>query len=138
MRTIREWTRLRRIPHNRVGHFVYYDLAEMAQHIRRTKLKMSARGRSCQLRDLIAHLAANGLVVSAKEIRRFFARGTASLATCVPADREAPPAGTELRRENHQLANRQWLPLNPRLHLHRPRNSRAPIATVKLESASGA
>lgn len=26
VRTLREWTRLRRIPHHRVGHFVYYDL----------------------------------------------------------------------------------------------------------------
>ena len=25
VRTLREWTKLRRIPHHRVGHFVYYD-----------------------------------------------------------------------------------------------------------------
>ncbi|MDF9828512.1 hypothetical protein M2447_002635 [Ereboglobus sp. PH5-10] len=43
IRTLREWTRNRRIPHHRVGHFVYYDLAEVALHIR-TKLFVPARG----------------------------------------------------------------------------------------------
>lgn len=43
IRTLREWTRLRRIPHHRVGHFVYYDIAEIEVHIR-TKLKIPARG----------------------------------------------------------------------------------------------
>jgi hypothetical protein len=43
IRTLRDWTRLRRIPHHRVGHFVYYDPAEVAVHIR-TKLKIPARG----------------------------------------------------------------------------------------------
>ena len=43
IRTLREWTKLRRIPHHRVGHFVYYDPAEVAVHIR-TKLKVPARG----------------------------------------------------------------------------------------------
>jgi hypothetical protein len=43
IRTLREWTKLRRIPHHRVGHFVYYDAAEVATHIR-TKLKIPARG----------------------------------------------------------------------------------------------
>jgi hypothetical protein len=43
IRTLREWTKLRRIPHHRVGHFVYYDPAEVAAHIR-TKLKVPARG----------------------------------------------------------------------------------------------
>jgi hypothetical protein len=43
IRTLREWTRLRRIPHHRVGHFVYYDPADVAVHIR-TKLKVPARG----------------------------------------------------------------------------------------------
>jgi len=43
IRTLREWTRLRRIPHHRLGHFVYYDVAEVAVHIR-TKLKIPARG----------------------------------------------------------------------------------------------
>ena len=43
IRTLREWTKLRRIPHHRVGHFVYYDPAEIAVHIR-TKLKVPARG----------------------------------------------------------------------------------------------
>ena len=42
IRTLREWTRLRRIPHHRVGHFVYYDPAEVSVHIR-TKLKVPAR-----------------------------------------------------------------------------------------------
>jgi hypothetical protein len=32
-RTLREWTRLRRIPHHRLGHFVYYDVSEVAVHI---------------------------------------------------------------------------------------------------------
>ena len=43
IRTLREWTTLRRIPHHRLGHFVYYDTAEVAVHIR-TKLKVPARG----------------------------------------------------------------------------------------------
>lgn len=43
IRTLREWTKLRRIPHHRVGHFVYYDPEEVAGHIR-TKLRVSARG----------------------------------------------------------------------------------------------
>jgi hypothetical protein len=41
--TLRNWTKLRRIPHHWVGHFVYYDVAEVAAHIR-TKLKVPARG----------------------------------------------------------------------------------------------
>jgi hypothetical protein len=43
IRTLREWTKLRRIPHHRIGHFVYYDLAEVGIHIR-TKLLIPARG----------------------------------------------------------------------------------------------
>ena len=43
VRTLRNWTSLRRIPHMRVGHFIYYDPAEVAQHMR-TKLKVPARG----------------------------------------------------------------------------------------------
>lgn len=43
IRTLREWTRRRRIPHHRVGHFVYYDPAEVSHHIR-TKLRIPARG----------------------------------------------------------------------------------------------
>lgn len=43
IRTLRSWTKLRRIPHHRVGHFVYFDPAEVADHIR-TKLKIPARG----------------------------------------------------------------------------------------------
>jgi hypothetical protein len=42
IRTLRDWTKLRRIPHHRVGHFVYYDPAEVSVHIR-TKLKVPAR-----------------------------------------------------------------------------------------------
>ena len=43
IRTLRDWTKLRRIPHHRVGHFVYYDPSEVSVHIR-TKLKVPARG----------------------------------------------------------------------------------------------
>lgn len=43
IRTLREWTKLRRIPHHRVGHFVYYDPTEVGVHIR-SKLKVPARG----------------------------------------------------------------------------------------------
>jgi hypothetical protein len=43
IRTLRSWTKLRRIPHHKVGHFVYYDTIEVALHIR-TKLKVPARG----------------------------------------------------------------------------------------------
>ena len=28
IRTLRQWTKLQRIPHHRVGHFVYYDATE--------------------------------------------------------------------------------------------------------------
>ena len=43
IRTLRSWTKLRRIPHHKVGHFVYYDTIEVALHIR-TKLMVPARG----------------------------------------------------------------------------------------------
>ena len=43
IRTLRDWTKLRRIPHHRLGHFVYYDSVEVATHIR-TKLRVPARG----------------------------------------------------------------------------------------------
>ena len=43
IRTLRDWTKLRRIPHHRVGHFVYYEPVEVSVHIR-TKLKVPARG----------------------------------------------------------------------------------------------
>jgi hypothetical protein len=43
IRTLREWTRLRLIPYHRVGHFVFFDLADVAAHIR-TKLRVPARG----------------------------------------------------------------------------------------------
>ncbi|MGH7959462.1 MAG: hypothetical protein ACREH8_20980 [Opitutaceae bacterium] len=41
--TLRNWTKLRRIPHHRVGHFVYYNPSEVSDHIR-NKLKVPARG----------------------------------------------------------------------------------------------
>jgi hypothetical protein len=43
IRTLREWTKLRRIPHHRVGHFVYYDPSEVSDYIR-IKLMVPARG----------------------------------------------------------------------------------------------
>lgn len=43
IRTLREWTRLRRIPSHKVGHFVYYDPTEVLVHIR-TRLRVPARG----------------------------------------------------------------------------------------------
>jgi hypothetical protein len=43
VRTLRSWTKLRRIPHHKVGHFVYFDPAEVALHIR-TRLRVPARG----------------------------------------------------------------------------------------------
>jgi hypothetical protein len=42
IRTLREWTKLRLIPSHKVGHFVYYDLQDVAAHIRQ-KLKIPAR-----------------------------------------------------------------------------------------------
>ncbi|AWI10304.1 hypothetical protein CKA38_14515 [Ereboglobus luteus] len=42
IRTLRTWTQERRIPHHRLGHFVYYDLSEVAAHIR-TKLIVPPR-----------------------------------------------------------------------------------------------
>jgi hypothetical protein len=44
IRTLREWTKLRRIPYHRVGHFVYYPAAVDA-HIR-TKSTVPARSAS--------------------------------------------------------------------------------------------
>lgn len=38
--TLRNWSKQRHIPHHRVGHFVYYDPAEVARHIR-TKLRVA-------------------------------------------------------------------------------------------------
>lgn len=43
IRTLRQWTKLRRIPYHRVGRFIYFDPAEIAAHIR-TKLRVPARG----------------------------------------------------------------------------------------------
>lgn len=42
LRTLRNWTKLRRIPSHKVGHFRYYDPNEVAAHIR-TRLKVPAR-----------------------------------------------------------------------------------------------
>ena len=42
IRTLREWTRTRRIPHHRLGHFIYYDPVEVAQHVM-TKLLVPTR-----------------------------------------------------------------------------------------------
>jgi hypothetical protein len=42
IRTLREWTKLRRIPHHRVGHFVYYDPSKVSAHIR-IKMRVLAR-----------------------------------------------------------------------------------------------
>jgi len=42
LRTLHEWTKRRHIPCHRLGHFVYYDIAEVAFHIR-TKLLIPAR-----------------------------------------------------------------------------------------------
>jgi len=43
IRTLRNWTKLRRIPYHRVGHFIYYDPSEVAAHIS-TRLRAPARG----------------------------------------------------------------------------------------------
>lgn len=43
IRTLREWTKRRRIPYHKLGHFVYFDPSEVAEHIRQ-KLKVPARG----------------------------------------------------------------------------------------------
>jgi hypothetical protein len=42
VRTLREWTKQRRIPCHRLGHFVFYNIEEVAEHIR-TKLIVPAR-----------------------------------------------------------------------------------------------
>lgn len=49
IRTLREWTRIRRIPYHRVGHFIYYDVSEVALHIR-THLRIPARGEATRSR----------------------------------------------------------------------------------------
>lgn len=43
IRTLRDWTKLRRIPYHKVGRLVYFDPQEVSRHIR-TKLKIPARG----------------------------------------------------------------------------------------------
>jgi hypothetical protein len=43
IRTLREWTKCRRVPFHRLGHFVYHDIAAVAAHIR-LKLLVPARG----------------------------------------------------------------------------------------------
>lgn len=42
IRTLREWTKLRRIPFHRIGRLIYFDPNEVSVHIR-TKLKVPAR-----------------------------------------------------------------------------------------------
>lgn len=42
IRTLREWTKLRRIPFHRIGRLIYFDPNEVSVHIR-TKLKIPAR-----------------------------------------------------------------------------------------------
>jgi hypothetical protein len=42
IRTLRDWTKLRRIPYHRIGRLIYFDPAEVSLHIR-TKLKIPAR-----------------------------------------------------------------------------------------------
>lgn len=42
IRTLRDWTRQRLIPHHRLGHFVYYNLDEVTRHIA-NKLKVPTR-----------------------------------------------------------------------------------------------
>jgi hypothetical protein len=42
IRTLRDWTKLRRIPYHKIGRLVYFDPAEVSAHIR-TKLKVPAR-----------------------------------------------------------------------------------------------
>lgn len=54
IRTLREWTRLRRIPHHRVGHFVYYNPVEVAMHIG-TRLRVPARGEPSMLAARSGH-----------------------------------------------------------------------------------
>lgn len=49
IRTLRSWTTLRRIPHHRLGHFIYYDPVEVAHHIR-TRLRVPARGETPEIR----------------------------------------------------------------------------------------
>ena len=42
IRTLRDWTKLRRIPYHKIGRLVYFDPAEVSTHIR-TRLKIQAR-----------------------------------------------------------------------------------------------
>lgn len=43
IRTLRDWTKLRRVPYHRIGRLIYFDPAEVSLHIR-TKHKIPARG----------------------------------------------------------------------------------------------
>lgn len=43
IRTLRQWTKLRKIPYYRLGHFIYFDPHEVAAHIR-TRLRVPPRG----------------------------------------------------------------------------------------------
>ncbi len=43
IRTLRKWTKLRRIPYHKVGRLVYFDAKEVELHIR-SRLRIPARG----------------------------------------------------------------------------------------------
>jgi hypothetical protein len=49
IRTLREWTKLRRIPYHKVGRLVYFDPKEVELHIR-SRLRIPARG-ECEARS---------------------------------------------------------------------------------------
>lgn len=43
IRTLRQWTKLRRIPYHKIGRLVYFDPKEVELHIR-SRLRIPARG----------------------------------------------------------------------------------------------
>ena len=43
IRTLRDWTKLRRIPYHKIGRLVYFDPKEVELHIR-SRLRIPARG----------------------------------------------------------------------------------------------
>jgi hypothetical protein len=50
IRTLREWTRRRCIPHHKVGHFVYFDPVEVSVYIR-TRLRVPPRTEAAGVGD---------------------------------------------------------------------------------------
>ena len=50
LRTLREWTRLKMIPHIKCRGFVYYDAAEIEKFIRK-KMQINPRGEDKEKRD---------------------------------------------------------------------------------------